>query len=469
MNEHVPSSGVPQSNAETKEGFSNKSQFLRADHQGERRTRSRSPVGFHGKDGRFPSNRWRQLSLSPAPSGRLSPVPMEPFELQERYHSEPSASPATGFVHRNKPAILVAISQMFGALMNMTARLLELEGDGMHPLQVLLIRQALTSLACSLYMFLRRTPDFPLGKPELRPLLILRGVSGFFGIYGMWFSMMYLPLADATVITFLGPGVAGIICYFVLREPFTRAEQLATLVALLGVVLIAQPTTLFSRAESDHDAAGGGPPDTSGSSLPGADHEATPHERLVAIGFALLGVCGAAGAFTTLRTIGKRAHPLISVNYFGAICTIICLTALIVCPLLDIGQPSIRWVTPQSAKQWLLFLALGSAGFIMQYLLTSGLSADKTNRANAMVYTHMLFAVAIDRWVFHHTMGFMSVAGCSLILGSAITVMVLKSSPPVPRVGDVERQGNEYGEAEGSPMLVYERPDNGTPLHAIRS
>jgi drug/metabolite transporter (DMT)-like permease len=390
---------------------------------------------------------------------------MEPFELQERYYIEPNTSPASGFWQRNKPAILVAVAQMFAALMNMTARLLELEGDGMHPFQVLLIRQAFTSLACFLYMYWRKTPNSPLGKRNLWPLLVLRGVSGFFGIYGMWFSMMYLPLADATVITFLGPGVAGVICYFVLREPFTRAEQLATLVALLGVVLIAQPTSLFSHAEADGDAAGG-PPDAPGTSLPGAEHDATARERLMAIGFALLGVCGAGGAFTTLRALGKRAHPLISVNYFAVICTIVCLMALIICPLLNIGQPAIRWVTPQSAKQWLLFLALGSVGFIMQYLLTSGLSADKTNRANAMVYTHMLFAVGIDRWVFHHTMGVMSVAGCSLILGSAITVMVMKSSTVVPRVEDVERQGNEYGEAEGSPMLVNQELDDSVRPHS---
>lgn len=381
---------------------------------------------------------------------------MEPFELQERYYIEPSTSPAKGFIQRNKPAILVAVAQMFGALMNMTARLLELEGDGMHPFQVLLIRQGFTSLACLLYMYWTNTPDWPLGKRNLWPLLVLRGCSGFFGIYGMWYSMMYIPLADATVITFLSPGVAGIICYFALREPFTRSEQLATLVALLGVVLIAQPTSLFSQAGEDHDGAGG-PADSPGTEMPGNEHEGTPQERLVAIGFALLGVCGAGGAFTTLRALGKRAHPLISVNYFAMICTFICLSALIVCPLLDIGQPAIRWVTPQSAKQWLLFLVLGAAGFVMQYLLTSGLAADKTNKANAMVYTHMLFAVGVDRWVFGHVMGVMSVAGCSLILGSAITIMIMKSSSPMPRVEDVERRGNEYGEAEGSPMLVSER------------
>ena len=336
--------------------------------------------------------------------------------------------------------------------MNLSARLVELEGDGMHPVQALLMRHSITALCCTTYMWWNKTPDFPFGKKEIRWLLWLRGACGFWGIYGVWYSMMYIPLADATVITFLAPGVAGLICWFTLREPFTRIEQLATFVALLGVVLIARPTTLFSHSDND-DTSTTEPPESGG--IPGADHEATPEERLIAVAVALLGVFGAAGAFTTLRTIGKRAHPLISVNYFGVISTFIALTMLILGPVLDIQQPGLRWVTPTTIKQWALLLPLGILGFIMQYLLTSGLGADKSNRANSMVYTHMLFAASFDRWVFGHRMGLMSGAGCTLILGSAIGVVMLKKSPPqkVPSE-DVERHGNLEGELEGSPMLV---------------
>ncbi|KAM0427022.1 hypothetical protein ACHAPT_007920 [Fusarium lateritium] len=399
---------------------------------------------------------FRRLSISPSPCP--SPIPMGrlPHNGTE-LHGDATPSRWQVFWARNKPAAFVALSQFFGALMNLSARLVELEGNGMHPVQVLLMRQFMTVCCCSAYMWWTKTPDFPFGKKEVRWLLWLRGLSGYWGIYGMWYSMMYLPLADATVITFLAPGVAGFICWFTLREPFTRIEQLATLVALLGVVLIARPTSLFSHSGEQDDSSTAEPPE---GGIPGADHEATPEERLVAVGVALLGVLGAAGAYTTLRTIGKRAHPLISVNYFGAISSILSTIFLIFAPLLDVGQPGLRWVTPSTAKQWLLLLPLGVLGFIMQYLLTSGLGADKSNRANAMVYTHMLFAASFDRWVFGHRMGLMSGAGCTLILGSAIGVVLVKKSPP-PKVpaDDVERHGNLVGEAEGSPMLL---PDSGT-------
>lgn len=391
--------------------------------------------------------------LSPSPSPCPSPVPLRQFSHNATdLPTEAPPSKWKQFWIKNKPAAYVALSQFFGALMNLSARLVELEGDGMHPVQALLMRHSITALCCTTYMWWNKTPDFPFGKKEIRWLLWLRGACGFWGIYGVWYSMMYIPLADATVITFLAPGVAGLVCWFALREPFTRIEQLATFVALLGVVLIARPTTLFSHSDND-DTSTTEPPESGG--IPGADHEATPEERLIAVAVALLGVFGAAGAFTTLRTIGKRAHPLISVNYFGVISTFIALTMLILGPVLDIQQPGLRWVTPTTVKQWALLLPLGILGFIMQYLLTAGLGADKSNRANSMVYTHMLFAASFDRWVFGHRMGLMSGAGCTLILGSAIGVVMLKKSPPqkVPSE-DVERHGNLEGELEGSPMLV---------------
>ena len=268
----------------------------------------------------------------------------------------------------------------------------------------------------------------------------------------IWYSMMYLPLADATVITFLAPGIAGILCYFLLKEPFSRVERLATLVALLGVVLIAQPHSLFANSSSS-DEPSTEPPESDGS-LPGLDHESTSEERLIAVGVALLGVCGAAGAYTTLRMIGKRADPLISVNFFGMTCTVICIVVLALFPILGIGQPSLRWMWPASAKGWFILCILGALGFIMQYLLTSGLQADKSNRANSMIYTHMLFAVSFDRWIFHHEMNLMSFGGCALILGSAITVVFTRKPPP-DKVDDIELQrSNAIGEGERSPMLV---------------
>ncbi|KAK2020511.1 integral membrane protein DUF6 [Colletotrichum zoysiae] len=418
---------------------------------------------------------FRGFSASSYQSGRASPSPgtsHPPPTTQSPKHTTKLAR----LWLANKGVFLVALSQLFGALMNLTARLLELEGEGMHPLQVLFARQSVTMVCCCAYMYYMKTPDFPFGKREIRWLLVARGVLGFFGIFGMWYSMMYLPLAEATVITFLAPSVAGFACYLVLREPFTRNEQIGTVIAFFGVVLIAHPTSLFSSSGGDDDAASTVPEQlgagngTATSALPGLDHQTTPAERLTAIGVAILGVLGAAGVFTTIRWIGKRAHPLISVNYFAASSTVVCTIALTAAPLLNVGQPVLRWGLPQGGRQWLFMVLLGIFGFIMQFLMTAGLRTDRSNRANAMIYTHMLFAAAFDRFVFGNVMGWMSLAGCGLIIGSALWVVLTKktAAPKREAVADVEVAN--VRDTEAVPMLadVDDGRDEGYELERVK-
>jgi len=400
------------------------------------------------------SDSFGRFSASSYQSGRASPSP-------GTSHPPPTAQPPkqTTKLARiwlaNKGAILVALSQLFGALMNLTARLLELEGEGMHPLQVLFARQSLTMVCCCAYMYYMKTPDFPFGKKEIRWLLVARGVLGFFGIFGMWFSMIYLPLAEATVITFLAPSVAGFACYLVLREPFTRNEQIGTVIACFGVVLIAHPASLFSGDSASTVPEQLGPGNgTATLALPGLDHQTTTTERLTAIGVAILGVFGAAGVYTTIRWIGKRAHPLISVNYFAASNTVVCTIALTAAPLLDVGQPVLQWGLPQTGRQWLFMVLLGIFGFIMQFLMTAGLRIDRSNRANAMVYTHMLFAAAFDRFIFGNVMGWMSLAGCGLIIGSALWVVLTKKTPAPKREAVADVEVANVRDTEAVPMLA---------------
>jgi hypothetical protein len=139
------------------------------------------PTG--SKSAEWTSEAARHLSPSPAPDGRLSPGPGLPPN-----YGRPVRLTRSSFVQRfwarNKGPVLVATSQLFGALMNLSARLLETEGKGMHPVQVLLIRQSITSLACLTYMWWMSTPGAPFGPSGIRILLVIRGISGFFGIFG---------------------------------------------------------------------------------------------------------------------------------------------------------------------------------------------------------------------------------------------------------------------------------------------
>ncbi|KAL2073232.1 hypothetical protein VTL71DRAFT_10556 [Oculimacula yallundae] len=348
------------------------------------------------------------------------------------------------FWAQNEGLFLVSFSQLFGALMNVTTRLLELEGEGMHPFQILFARQGLTAIFCSLWMWYGKVPDFPLGEKGIRGLLVARSLTGFFGIFGMYYSLQYLPVADAVVITFLAPSVASYGCYVFLREPFSRAAQYASLISLLGVVLIARPTSFFSSS-NPIDNTPTAPSNSTTSPIDPTDPSSFPiptsSQRLSAVIVAMIGVLGSAGAFTSIRWIGNRAHPLLSVNYFSIFCTLISILALSLARPLHLSN-TLQFALPAGLRQWSMLIFLGVCGFVMQYLLTKGLAAGGRGngaRATNMIYTNMLFALALDKLVFNQSPGWWSLAGSGLILGSAVFVALKKGTGNGEVAGGEER------------------------------
>ena len=290
---------------------------------------------------------------------------------------EPPSAVRTGwrgsldrFWVRNKGLAYMLLGQVCGVLMNVTTRLLEIEGNkgkGLHPFQILFARMGITFVLATAYMWYKQTPDFPFGKREIRWLLVARGLCGFCGVFGMYYSLLYLPLADATVITFLAPSLACWACSILIKEPFTRLEKIGGFVSLLGVVLIARPTSLFAgmtRGGDGQDAVG--TTDTALASnttiSDGSDasnyENVTSEQRLSAVGIAMIGVLGSAGVYTVIRWIGKRAHPLVTVNYFAGWCFFVSI-------VMQLALPEIGFLLPADLKEWGYLIFLGTCGFTM--------------------------------------------------------------------------------------------------------
>jgi drug/metabolite transporter (DMT)-like permease len=228
---------------------------------------------------------------------------------------------------------------------------------------------AFTAAIASLYMWKTKMPDFPFGAKGVRLLLCVRGICGFFGVFGMYYSLLYLPLADATVLTFLSPVLACGVCAYLLKQPFSRLEKIASFISLFGVILIARPTTIFSFFEGAH------PPPASGISdfTPSVNatsrivdatsyDNVTPDQKASAIIIAMMGVLGGVGVITTLRWIGQRAHPLMTVNYFA-------IYVVIVSFILSLVIPGVGFSAPKSLRDWGYLTFLGCCGFTSVSLL----------------------------------------------------------------------------------------------------
>lgn len=353
-------------------------------------------------------------AVSPSPT---SGEPSRELEGSLQRFSQDYLKPNLGLVY------LIA-AQLFNSLMVVSTKVLETDrtvdpetGEPLQPirpLQVLLSRMSITYVAALVYMLINRRniPDAPFGARELRPWLILRGMVGFCGVFGMYFSLMYLTVSDAVLITFLAPAVTVVLAAVVLRERFTKVEALGTLVSLLGVVLIVRPTFLFGVPDG---------PDSSPA------ESADPRKRLLATMVGLLGVMGASTVYIVLRYIGDRAHAIISVGYFSLIVTVVSSVGIAV-------VPSMRFRWPQGKRQWFLLVNLGVCGFIFQLLLTMGIQRERAGRGSAMAYTQLVYAVVWDVMLWHHWPSMWSWLGMLVIVGATVAVARCKPKDPAPEL-----------------------------------
>jgi drug/metabolite transporter (DMT)-like permease len=122
--------------------------------------------------------------------------------------------------------------------------------------------------------------------------------------------------------------------------------------------------------------------------------KATPQERTIAILCAIFGSFAAATAYATIRVIGKRAHSLVSVNYFAVLATVSSFLIIMI-------HPDLQFEVPKTVAEWYviitghfdaqahilrcLLLSIGISGFLLQLLLTEGLQREKAGRATNLI------------------------------------------------------------------------------------
>ncbi|RFU27815.1 hypothetical protein B7463_g8512, partial [Scytalidium lignicola] len=338
----------------------------------------------------------------------------------------------------NKGAFLILLSEIAGSSMDATVRFLQQGGHGMHPFQVIFARMGMTLVLSSIYMWWTQVPDFPLGNPSVRVWLILRAMFGFFGLF-----CLYLPITTAWA------------CSVFLGLPFTKKELIAGLVALIGVVIIAHPTSIFGEVDDEINAKNAGPVD-----------DVSHTQRLIAVIVSILGIFGASGAYTMIRVIGNRAHALISVNYFAALGTFGSAAALLIIP-------GIGFTMPQSHREWILLLLLGILGFVLQFLLTAGLQLDKSSKATSMLYSQVLFALGFDWAIWGVLPGRWSIFGGAIVIASTLWSALQKPVKPRRKAASclrrmkkvlylgLRRKKLRERHKEGQVLVLEKRQDNG--------
>ncbi|KAH7035889.1 uncharacterized protein B0I36DRAFT_319307 [Microdochium trichocladiopsis] len=372
------------------------------------------------------------------------------------------------FYDRNFGLFLVFVAQSFGSVMSTAAKLLTSADakNQLSALQIIFVRMLVTAILGSGYMWYKQVPDFPLGPKGCRRLLVLRGCAGFTGLFGLYYSLAVLEISDAVVITFLVPTFTALVCFVWLREPYTAKEAAAGFVALTGVLLVARPPFIFGKKITKPiTLAIFSPSDTTVGAFDAASltmyyststyavaPQPSPAERSVAVLVAILGTFCAALAYATIRVIGKRAHSLVSVNYFAVVATLGSALVILV-------HPDLHFVLPRGVLQWTLLTIIGVAGFLLQFLLTEGLQREKGGRATNLTYVQLVFTLIVERVIWGTTPPPISLAGSALIIGAAIWISLQKNgSGAAAKSANVKTNGTtqEAGQPDDGSVVVDE-------------
>ncbi|KAH7334052.1 hypothetical protein B0J17DRAFT_675174 [Rhizoctonia solani] len=308
--------------------------------------------------------------------------------------------------------------KFFFSLMNLSVKFLTAIGEPIPTLEIVCIRMFITFICCQAYMFAAGVPDPILGPKGVRKWLVIRGVVGFFGLFGLYYSLHYMSLSDATVLTFLAPTVTAAFGFLFLREAVSWKQAAAGLASLVGVVLIAKPTFLFGgNGKTDTGSGVGGP-------------TVTEAQRMVAVGVAMLGVLGSSAAYISLRVIGKRAHPMHTMSYFSLWCVLVSLVS----GLATHGQ----WVMPHKWTWVGMLTIVGLFGFCAQLLLTLGFQRETASRGSMVLYIQVIFSLVFERVAFGVSPSGLSLLGTCVIIASAIYVALNKPSKDISTPANTE-------------------------------
>jgi len=260
---------------------------------------------------------------------------------------------------------------LFFSVMSVFAKL---AGERLPTMELVLARVVVTLVMS--WWVIKGLGIYPWGNNKR--LLLMRGFAGFMGLSCYFYSITHLPLADATVIQFCNPMLAALIAVFALKEPLRMIDVIATVCSMAGIVLVAQPTFLF----------------TSG-----------VHLDPVAVLIGIVGAVFSAIAYVVIRRLGSTEHHMVVVLYFPLV------TGPASLPIL-----ALEGLVLPKGVEWLLLLGIGVAAQLGQIEITKGFKLETAGRASSVTYLQIVLAYTWGILLFGEVPNAISVVGALLVV-----------------------------------------------------
>ncbi|WP_240964577.1 DMT family transporter [Flavivirga algicola] len=238
--------------------------------------------------------------------------------------------------------------------------------------------RSISSLVFTFTFLLKNKIPFVGNKKRL---LVIRGFVGVTSMTFFFMSTKYLPIGTAVSLRYMAPIFAAIFAIFLLREKIKLWQWFFFAMAFAGVLI-----------------------------LKGFDAELNGYGLLLAFISAIFSGL----VYITISKIGKDDHPVVIVNYFMIISTI-------VGGVLSINN----WITPKSIE-WLLLFGLGVFGYFGQLFMTKAFQIAKTNQVAPLKYLEVIYTVLLGVFIFSEVYTFWSLLGIALIIGGLVLNILYK-------------------------------------------
>lgn len=215
-----------------------------------------------------------------------------------------------------------------------------------------------------------------------RKLLVFRGLAGVTSMTLFFMSLKYLPVGTSVSIRYIAPIFAALFAVVLLKERIKGWQWIFFLMSFVGVIV-----------------------------LKGFDGQVS----FVGLSLAMGAAIASGLVFILINKIGQGDHPVVVVNYFMLIATLV--GGVLAIPY---------WVMP-TGLEWIFLLSLGVFGFFGQLYMTKAFQGAKTNLVAPFKYMEVLFTGAIGFLWFDEIYGMWSLLGIFLIVGGLVLNVWYKS------------------------------------------
>ncbi|SNR16428.1 DMT family transporter [Tenacibaculum jejuense] len=220
----------------------------------------------------------------------------------------------------------------------------------------------------------------PIGGKQ-KKLLILRGLVGVTSMGLFFASTDYLSIGTAVSLRYTSPIFAAILAVFFLKEKIFKLQWVYFILAFVGVLLIK-----------------------------GFDNEI----NIIGLSLILISAFFSGLVYVVISKIGTKDHPVVIVNYFMWISTILG------------GVLSIsNWKTPQG-NDWFILLSLGLFGYFGQLFMTKAYQLGSANKIVPLKYVEVIFTMILGMIWFGDQYPLLSVLGVLLVIVALILNVLFK-------------------------------------------